>query len=164
MFDNLIKIGKIVSTHAIRGEVKFLLDNKYLLLKEIKNIKIFLEDKQGKIDVYEIEKSYFINKKQILKLKNINNINEAKPLINNIVYIIKNDELIEIKETFIEFEAFYKESKYGIIIDEMYNGAQDLVKVKNQKNEFWIPCVEVYIESIDYGRKIIFFKNIEGLF
>ncbi|AUB31408.1 ribosome maturation factor RimM [Spiroplasma floricola] len=163
MLNNLKKIGKIVGTHGLKGEIKFKLENNFILTGDFLNQQIFLENSLKNLDVFEVKKSYFLNKKHIIALENITSIDSAQKLVNNIVYVKKDSEFIEEAFSYIDFKCFYNNKLYGKVIDEMFNGAQDLIKLKTENKEFWIPCVDFYLEKIDVVNKEIYLKEIEVL-
>ncbi|WP_339021513.1 ribosome maturation factor RimM [Spiroplasma endosymbiont of Atherix ibis] len=163
MFNNLKKIGKIVGTHGLKGEIKFKLENNFILTGNFENKQFFLENSLKNLDVFEVKKSYFLNKKHIIALENITNIDSAQKLINNIVYVKKDSEFVEEAFSYINFQCFYNGQLYGKVIDEMFNGAQDLIKLKTKTNEFWIPCVDFYLQKVDVMNKEIYLKEIEVL-
>ncbi|ALD66204.1 ribosome maturation factor RimM [Spiroplasma cantharicola] len=163
MFNNLQKIGKIVATHGLKGELKFKLESGLILIKEIKSEQFFLESISKNLDVFEVKKSYFLNKKHIIALDNINTIEKAQKLINNTVYVKRESELIEEEFSYIGFECFYQNKSYGKVIDEMFNGAHDLIKIVIENNQLWIPCVDFYLENINLEEKKIYLKQLEVL-
>ncbi|WP_342258462.1 ribosome maturation factor RimM [Spiroplasma endosymbiont of Dioctria linearis] len=163
MFNNLQKIGKIVATHGLKGEVKFKLESNLILIKDIKNEQFFLESSSENLDVFEVEKSYFLNKKHIIALENIKDIENAQKLINSLVYVKKESEIVEEEFSYIGFECFYQKNSYGKVIDEMFNGAHDLIKVEIDNKQIWVPCVEFYLEKIDIESKKIYLRQIEVL-
>ncbi|WP_338985475.1 ribosome maturation factor RimM [Spiroplasma endosymbiont of Diplazon laetatorius] len=163
MLNNLKKIGKIVATHGLKGEVKFKLESNLILSKEILGEQVFLEDNSKNLDVFDVKKSYFLNKKHILGLEEVTDINKAQKLVNNLVYVKKDSDFIEEEFSYVGFECFYKNDTYGRVIEEMFNGAHDLIKIKVNEKDLWIPCVDFYIEEVDEQEKIIKLKEIEVL-
>lgn len=162
--EKLISVGKIISTHGIKGELKIWINSDLSIKKDLLNKKIFLKDKSNSIEVYCVEKFYISNNKHILKLKDINNINTALTYKDWEVYFLKEDDLFELYTSLIDFHVLFENSSYGKVIDVMYNGAQDLVKVFNNDNQsIWVPCVDRFVEKVDYESKTITLKNIMEL-
>ncbi|AGR41986.1 ribosome maturation factor RimM [Spiroplasma diminutum] len=163
MLNNLKKIGKIVATHGLKGELKFKLEDNLVLIEDIQNEQLFLENTSKNLDVFEIKRSYFLNKKHIIGFEEINTIDQAQKLVNNIVYVRKDCKFIEEEFSYVGFECFYKDNFYGKVIEEMFNGAHDLIKVENNDKEIWIPCVDFYVEKIEEENKKLYLKEVEVL-
>ncbi|QGS51761.1 ribosome maturation factor RimM [Spiroplasma tabanidicola] len=160
----LLKVGKLKSTHGIKGEFKFWLDDGIYIIDDLKDKQIFLKDLKNNLDVYLIENFHEVANKLVIKFKGIDNINDALNFIGQEVFFKIEDNLIEHEETLIDFKLVVNNNTIGTVIDEMFNGAQDLVKIKtNDNKQFWVPCVDEYVIEIDYDNKIIYAKNIEIL-
>ncbi|QBQ07538.1 16S rRNA processing protein RimM [Spiroplasma gladiatoris] len=163
-YNQLTKIGQIKATHGIKGELKIWIDSQLELLEDLKNYQIFLEDHQKNIDVYNVEKFYNLNNKLIIKLKDIDNIDSAKKFINQNILVKKEDNIIGIVKTLINYSLLFENNIIGKVIEEMNNGAHELIKVKTTQGiEFWIPYVGEYILEVDENKKIISAINIERL-
>ncbi|AUM62522.1 ribosome maturation factor RimM [Spiroplasma monobiae] len=163
MLNNLKKIGKIVATHGLKGELKFKLEDNLIISGEFQGEQLFLENSSKNLDVFEVKKSYFLNKKHVIALEEITNIDKAQKLVNNIVYVKKDSDFIEEEFSYVGFECFYNNKSYGKVIEEMFNGAHDLIKLKVENKEVWVPCVDFYIENVDEENKEITLKEFEVL-
>ncbi|QHX36528.1 ribosome maturation factor RimM [Spiroplasma sp. BIUS-1] len=163
MLNNLKKIGKIVATHGLKGELKFKIEDNLILDGEIQKEQFFLENSSKNLDVFEVEKSYFLNKKHIIALEDIDTIEKAQKLVNNTVYVKKDSEFIVEEFSYVGFECFVNNKSYGKVIEEMFNGAHDLIKIKYENENIWVPCVDFYIKEIDEENEKIYLKEIEVL-
>ncbi|WP_198146102.1 ribosome maturation factor RimM [Spiroplasma helicoides] len=161
----LIKVGSLKTTHGIKGEFKFWMQENYHLVEELANKKIFLKDSKNNIDVKVVERLAMISGKRILKLKDIDDINQAEKFVGMDVYFKIDDNLVEEEISLMNYDVVYENNIIGKVVEELFNGAHDLVKVlKEEKTEFWIPCVDRYVVEYDDDNKKIFVQNIEGLF
>lgn len=161
---NLIKIGKIVNTHGIKGELRLLSKFPYKDKVFIKNMPIYI-NKENK----EVITSYRKHKNfDMITLEGYNNINEVLKYKGKVVYInsedIKLDKDTYLDEEIIGLEVIYQENKKGIVTDiERYNKTTLLV-IKSNDKEYLIPYNNDIIEKIDINNKVIYIKNIKGLF
>jgi 16S rRNA processing protein RimM len=156
-------IGEIVSTQGLKGELRVSLFEGYN--ENFKNFKFFYMDNEK----FAIEKFRFKKNLLILKLENIDDINDAEKLIRKKLYLFKNDIKLEINEFLIDevigFKAYYDDNEIGEIIDiDIVKSAQGVIIIENSEKTFMIPLHSNFIEKRDMKNKCIFFKNIEGLY
>lgn len=155
-----IYIGKIVNTHALKGEIRILSDFEY-------KDKVFIIDNNlyvGKEkQIYKIESHRKHKNFNMIKFYNINSINEAINLKNQNVYILKDDLKLNDKEyldnDIIGMKAIFKDNLIGIVSNINYYGVNKVIEL----GKILIPFNDNFIENIDVINKKIIFKNIEGL-
>ena len=152
---NLINIGKYVNTHGIKGEIRIIsnFSRKDLIFKP--NVCIYINNKEYIIESYRQHKIY-----DMVKLKDINNINDIEHLKNSYVYVNKDiidcDYLIE---DLVDYKVMYLDNEYIIIrIDE-----NKKYKIIVLSNNCMIPFIDEFIDNIDSNNKIIYLKNVGGL-
>ncbi|MEA1975943.1 MAG: ribosome maturation factor RimM [Bacillota bacterium] len=155
-------IGEIVSTQALKGELRVSLYEGYS--ENFKNFKFFYIDNEKFI----IEKFRFKKKLLILKLKGIDDINEAENFIKKKLHLFKNDIKLEENEFLIDevigFRAYYNGIDIGEIVDiDVVKSAQGVFIIKDSEKTFMIPLHDNFIEERDMKNKCILFKNIDGL-
>lgn len=132
----MLKIGKYVNTHGIKGEIRILSNFSRKDLIFIPNFKIYIKDKEFIIKSYRAHKNY-----DMLILDGINNINDIINLKGNDVYINRND----IKEFIVEDLVEYKvkiNNNYFKIKSIADNKGQKLILLDNGK---YIPYVKEFI-------------------
>jgi hypothetical protein len=88
---NKIFIGKVVSTHGIKGEIRILSDFPYKDKVFIINNKIIIDDKEYIIKSYRVHKGY-----DMVTLDGFNNINDVLFLLKSNVYI--SEELLNLDD------------------------------------------------------------------
>ena len=96
MEKNLFSIGRVVKPHGVKGKVKveyFGEDLRHFSLYR----KIFVEGEKGKPEPYEIIEAIPQPPRLILRLKGIEKIEEAEPLIGKEIFIEK-EALLELEE------------------------------------------------------------------
>lgn len=148
----MIKIGKYVNTHGIKGEIRILSNFSRKDLVFMPNKKIYIKDKEFIIDKYRHYKEF-----DMVTLKGINNINDIEYLKGNFVYVDDINEFID--------EDIYK---YQININNKLYNAKEIINNKGNKililsNDKMIPFVPDFIIRKDYENKIIYMKLIDGL-
>ena len=132
----MLKIGKYVNTHGIKGEIRILSNFSRKDLIFIPNFKIYIKDKEFIIKSYRAHKNY-----DMLILDGINNINDIINLKGNNVYINRNDIKEFIVEDLVEYKVKINNNYFKIksIVD---NKGQKLILLDNGK---YIPYVKEFI-------------------
>lgn len=166
--EHIFNIGKIINTHALKGEVKVypLTDdpNRFNLLK---NIKVFsLEDKE---ETYEIERFRIQKNIVILKLKGVDSIEEAEKL-KNFTIKVSRDEALSLDEDEYYIADLHGLSVYesdifiGEIKDVIQTAANDVYIIKREeKRDLLLPVIKSCILNVDIENKRIDVLVPEGL-
>lgn len=155
-------IGEIVNTQGIKGEIRVVLFEGYK--DNFENFKFFYIDGTK----YEIEKFRFKKNLLILKLKGLDDINDAELFIKKKIYLFKEDIHLEENEFLVDevigFDAYYNGEKVGVIIDiNLESSSQGIIVIKNNEETFMVPLHVNFIEKRDMDNKCMHLKNIEGL-
>ncbi len=159
----MLKIGKIVSTHGIKGEIKIKSDFERKDEVFIPGFIIYFNDQETAhiIKSHRIHKNY-----NMITFDDYKNINEILPFIKNDVYIKKSDiiknENDYLKSDLIGLDIFYLDKNCGKVCEYVYNNGNDLLMIKNALIDY-IPYNDNFIEKVDLKAKKIIVKNIEGL-
>jgi len=148
----MINIGKYVNTHGIKGEIKLISNFSRKDLAFQKDNKIYIDNKEFIIDSYRVHKKF-----DMLKLKDINNINDIEYLKNKDVYITSIDTEYLI-EDFSNYKVVYNNIEYEIL-EIIENKLYKIIKTDNKL----IPINENFIDKIDSENKKIYVKYMEGL-
>lgn len=159
--NEMIYIGKTVSTFGIKGELKVISDFEYCDRAYQVNKKILINNIEHVISGIRYHKNYVL-----LKIDNLNNINDILKYVGFNIYIkridlgLKEDEYLY--KDLINSEVIDDDNtKLGKII-EVLNGNNVLIKVKGSK-EFLIPLIDNYISKFDLNKKILYTKNAKEL-
>lgn len=163
-----IKIGQIVNTQGLRGEVRvYPLTDYKERFEELTYI--YLEDNME--TKLEIEKVRYKNQLVILKFNGLNNINDVEKFKD--LYIeIDEEEIRELPDDtyyiyeLIGMEVIDEENLHiGKLIDVIQNAAQDIyvIEYKSSKKKILIPAVKEYVKEVSIEDKIIKVKLIEGM-
>lgn len=154
-------IGKIVSTHGIKGEIRIISDFEYKELVFKKDVTIYIgkDYKKEIINSYRHHKNY-----EMITLCGYNNINDVLKFMNNNVYILKEE--IEglgkkiLKSDIIGLDAYILDKKIGVIKDIYPTGINyEVIEIYNNNNKVLIPYHQDFIDTVDLENKKIVFKG-----
>ena len=165
----LVSIGKIVNFHGIKGEVKMgFTSGKERLIKSLKTVFIFLNDKK---EAFDVESVRFHKNFAIVKLKNINSIDDVMKIKGALVHV--NEETIKnsletdefLINDLIGLDAFDTEgNKIGTVSAMGDNSASDLLEIQKQNGlKLLVPFVKEWIPLVDLTNKKIVVKMLEGI-
>ena len=164
MSEKFIIIGKITSTQGNKGEVKVM-----SLTEEIgrfENLKKIYINK----NIFEISKSRAVRNNVILKLVEINKIEEAKNIVGHFVEINKNEAIKLPMDSYflheiIGLDVYLENNEYlGMIKDIIKTGSNDVYIVKNKEGkEILIPAIKQVVKMIDMDKKKMVIHCIDGL-
>ena len=160
----LIKIGKIVNTHGIKGELRLLSIFPYKNKVFINNMKIYIDKKDIEvINTYRKHKNF-----DMITLKGYSNINEVLKYKGKYVYVDNNDIVLDnnkyLDEDLIGLNVIYEDNDKGIITDIERYDKTVLFNIKGNDKEYLIPYNDNLIDKIDINDKKIYIKDIKGLF
>lgn len=153
-----IYIGKIVNTHALKGEVRIISDFEFKdrIFKKDKFLFIGnLKEKQA-IESYRKHKQY-----DMIKFIKIDSITEVLRYKGQNVYALKDDILLNEDEILIselyDYEIYSNDKCIGKINEYRCDNGNKMVKIKDK----YIPYNKDFITKIDKKNKIIYYHDIE---
>jgi 16S rRNA processing protein RimM len=167
MEKRLVPIGKIVKVHGIKGKVKlhYFGDdlNQFLRYREV-----IIEDRAGVLQAYEVLEATPQPPRFILKLKGIEKIEDAEPLVHRDVFIEREvlPDLEEGEYYWVDLLGMDVESdrrKLGTLQEIFSTAAHDVFVVKGKKSEIYLPATDEVIKKIDRERGLIEVHWMEGL-
>lgn len=158
--NEMVYIGKTVSTFGIKGEIK-VISNFEKLDKAYKvGNKVLINNVEHTISGIRYHKKYIL-----LKIDNLDNINDILKYIGYNIYIKRIDLNLDKDEylykDLIGSKVYDNYLYIGDIIDIIDSG-NTLIKVKSNK-EFYIPFIDEYIIKFDLSKKILYTKNAKDL-
>lgn len=171
LLSNKISVGKIVNSHGIRGEVKFL---PFTNIEEmVKNLnEVFLYNPVTKKYLYsKVLNIKNLNRFFVLSLRGVKGVDEAKKMIGFQIFVEK-DELPRLEEDeyywyeILDAEVYYEDGEYaGKVVEVIQTGANDVISIEKndgyKKEETLIPMTDYYIIEINKKEKIIKVRKIE---
>ncbi len=153
---NYIYIGKIVSTHGIKGEVKIISDffEKDKIFK--KGFKLYITPlyHEEVINTYRVHKNY-----DMVTFNGYNDINEILKYIGMGVYIKRSDLALKEDEyllsDLIGYAVYDNNKLLGKVSGINFNN-NVLLKIDDN---FYIPFIDEFIEKVDVKTKKIMTRN-----
>ena len=164
---NLVRIGKIVNTQGLKGDVRVYPSTDYKeRFEELEYL--YIEGEGNK--KFNIVKVRYKKNLAIVKFEGLNHINDVEKYKNFEVYTEKLDQ------GELEEDRFYVEDLLGMkvvdekrgylgkLIDIIQNPAHDIYLVKLESGrDVMIPAVAEFIKDTDLESGIIHVTLIEGL-
>lgn len=156
---DLIKVGKFLKTHALKGELNVeteidpdIFDEEYPLIIPVEGIFVPFY-----IESYRRKGSFG----SLIKLDGIDSVEDAKKFVNNEIYMLRRDvaEYFEMEEdelaTSDEFVGYeVHDSHYGYIgkvvdVDDSTQNILLSVKPDNSDSLIYIPFAEEFVKDIE---------------
>ena len=165
-----LKVGKIVNTHSLKGEVKVISSTDFEEQRFEKGAELLITRGNQVVKEVTVE-SYRTHKNNLLvKFVGIDSIEEAEKL-KNLQIKIDSDNIGELEENEFYFheiigcEVFDENGKsLGEISEILTPGANDVWVIKSQNGkEILIPYIEDVVKKIDVENKKIDIEVMEGL-
>ncbi|MDD3816389.1 MAG: ribosome maturation factor RimM [Desulfocapsaceae bacterium] len=168
MIDNFIYpaetyllIGKVIEPHGLKGEIKI-----FSYAGQPENIrsykKLFLVTLSGKISpAYSIEKCRVKGKSAIVRLASVSDRNGAEAITGMGVLILKEDLPQPGQDEFYLYQlegltvVTVDGRRLGTVTNIMSNGAQDLLVVQDNNEEYLIPILDSIILRHDTEKIVI---------
>ena len=165
-----LKVGKIVNTHSLKGEVKVISSTDFEEQRFEKGTELLITRGNQVVKEVTVE-SYRTHRNNLLvKFVGIDSIEEAEKL-KNLQIKIDSDNIGELEENEFYFheiigcEVFDENGKsLGEISEILTPGANDVWVIKTQNGkEILIPYIEDVVKKIDVENKKIDIEVMEGL-
>ena len=161
------EIGKIVNTHGLKGEMKvFPLTDDPKRFELLKTVDLHLNQT---VHTYTIKSVRYQKNMIILKLAEINHINEAEKLKNGI-FKISEDQALPLSEDeyfmrdLYGLEVYEGEEWLGTLAQIIETGANDVYIIKKeQEKDLLIPAIKSCILKVDIKNKRMEVKLLQGL-
>ena len=165
---NFLEIGQIVNTFGIKGMVKVVsYADDVTIFKKLKNI--YLRSNKNR-EKYEIEEVKFQNNFVLLKLKGIENQEDANLLKNKYIDIDRKDEPELEDDTYyvadlIGLQVYTDQNVLLGVVDDIQNfGSSDIYYVKTQDGkQILLPGIPDVIKEINLDDGKIIVHIIKGL-
>lgn len=158
-----IKVGKITSSHGIKGEVKI-----YPLTdfpsRFKKGNKVYIDNKEMTIERSRLQKKIYI-----VKFEGFDDINEILGFKDKYIEITREQLTTLKKGEYYVFDIIGcevyddKENYIGTVKSVFATGNNDVYVVKNNTKEHLIPAIKQVVSAIDVEGKKIIITPIEGL-
>ncbi len=157
-----VYVGKVVSTHGIKGEIRILSDFLYKDKVFIPHMKILIGEKEYVISSYRHHKNF-----EMITLEGYSNINDVLFLLKKDVYVeedalnLSDDEILD--EELITYQVLTNNGKKGIIKEIFYASPTNKILRVFFEKEVLIPFQKPFIVEVDKKNKIVLVELIEGM-
>lgn len=159
---NLMKIGKIVNTFGIKGELKVLSDSEFVDERFKVGTTIYLEDGTPlEISGYRMHKDNIM-----IKVNGSNDINEVEKYKTLDVYV-DQDKIKPLEEGYYLFQLedldVYADNELIGKVIEVLKPSQTLLRIKLTDREMLVPFVDEFILGVDLDNNRVDINMMEGL-
>lgn len=164
---NLVTIGKITGTHHLKGAVKSNISIKDV--HKIINEKVLIEKLNGEKRILKIIKiSKLFGNKVIIEFNEIKDKTEGNLLVNSFIKVNRNilgmNEDEYLLEDLLGMTVITSEKEnIGTVSDLFDTAAHDIIVVEDELTETLIPNIENFVKNIDFEKKEIYVKILEGM-
>lgn len=157
----LIKVGKIVNTHGIKGEIRIISDFKYKKdVFKVGNI-LYVDDDKLEINSYRVHKNF-----DMVTFKGINDINDVLKYKGSNAYINREEYKFDgyLYEDIIGLDVIIDNEKYGVVDTFLFSTAHPIIVIKDKdNNKHFVPYIDEYVKEINLEKHEILIEVIDGL-
>lgn len=158
-----VYIGKIVSTHGIKGELRIISDFPFINKVFVVGKELIIDDKKYLIKSYRHHKNY-----EMVTLDDYKDINEVLFLLKKKVYVDKDEldlhdnEILD--EELITYKVLTIDGKRGII-KEIFKASEKnkIMRVLFDKKEVLIPLNSPMVKNVSRENSEVLVKLIDGM-
>ena len=155
-----IRIGKIVNTHGLKGELRILSDFRHKDKVFVKGMKLYVGKKKEEftINTYRFHKIY-----DMVTFDGYNNINDVEYLKGMQAYINEDDLKLDdeiYSGKLLGFKVVMNNKEIGKITEVIDTPANEVLRI-NEK--ILIPYVKDFIEDINMDEETVYVKEVGGL-
>ena len=160
-------VGRIVTTHGIKGEVKVKVETDDDSRFDVNNhLYVGIDDKHINEQIV-IDSSRYQKDMILLSFNNIKNINDVQKYVGLSLFV-DIDEVREDGEIYyddlIDSKVFVNCEEVGEVIDVMEVPQGEILRIKKKNGKIaLVPFVDEFIENVDIDKKEIIINPIEGL-
>ncbi len=165
-----IRIGRIINTHGIKGELKIASESDFDEIRYQKGNTVWLHI-DGKYEPFEVASFRMHKGFPLVSFKGLADINAVEQYKGMPVYIDEKDrqELPEgeyYRDQLTGLQAVDEEGQAigEVIAVEETMGAQNNLRIRSSEGtEFLVPNVPAFVRKVDLAAGIIVIRRIEGL-
>lgn len=169
IMEAMLQVGVISTTHGVRGEVKVFpttdTAQRFLDLTHV-----YLDLGKEELQELEIQQVKFVKKFAVLKLKGLDDINEAEKYKGKTLWIPREEaqplgeDEYYIGDLIGMDVVLEDESPFGVLKDVMETGANDVYIVETvQGKEVLLPAIGECIQQVDVEAGVMTIHLMDGL-
>ena len=157
--NEMIVIGKTVSTHGIKGELKVVSNFEYKEKAYIIDNKILINNIEHTISSVRYHKQYIL-----LGIDDLTNINDVLEFVGYNIYIARSDLKLDENEYLLKdlvgLDVIDDSKSIGKVSEIVMGNSSNYIRIND---EFLVPIIPEYIVKIDINNKQIITKNADSL-
>lgn len=157
-----VYIGKVVSTHGIKGEIKILSDFQFKDKVFVIGNSLIIDDVNYIIKSYRVHKGY-----DMVTLNDYNNINDVLFLLKKKVYFDKEhlnlSEFEVLDSDLLSYKVLTEDGRCGIIKEIFFGGVNNKIIRVSFEKDVLIPMNSPMIVKIDKEKKEVVVRLIDGI-
>ena len=153
-------VGKVVTTHGIKGEIKILSDFQFKDKVFSVGNKLIIDNNEYEIKSYRVHKGF-----DMVTLDDYHDINEVLFLLKKEVYVDKDsldfsdDEVLD--EELMEFEVITTDGRHGRILEISYASPTNKVMRIDIGYEYLVPFNSPFMKKLDKKEKTVLVEILE---
>ena len=157
-----LKIGKIVGTHALKGELKIRSFSDFNDQRFVVGHKLYLNEI---VDPFIIKTVRVHKGNYLISFEGLQDINLVEKYVGYNVYGLKEDVELDDDEYFyddlIGCQIINNDQEIGKVESVYFNGAHDVLTVQTANKKIAIPYVDAFIENEDIVASLEFWGAYE---
>lgn len=163
-----LKVGKILTTHGLKGELKIRSETDYGDVRFGKGSKLYLTYNKEELEL-TVATSRVHKNNYLVSFEGLQDINAIEKYKGLDVFAPKDVELLDEDEFYYDDLIGCKivdgdDLELGEVVDVMETQAHDILVLKTKSNKkAMIPYVDAFIEEVDIEGKVIVINRMEGL-
>lgn len=164
---DLISVGKISGTHHLMGTVK--VSSNFEDLSIIVGSKVIIKNDSGMSRILTVTNIKKISPKRLaFDFEEITNKTEGTALSGYSIYVRKDILGLEEDEYYASdiigmMAVTVEGEELGKITDLMETAGHDIYVIGKGKEEIMVPSVDEFVKDIDFEKRVVTFKLIEGM-
>jgi 16S rRNA processing protein RimM len=168
MEDPLLRVGSVVKTQGIKGEVRVSSPGREALA-QAPGKSVTLVDSAGRKRTLTVESSRPLKSLTVLAFREVKSIEEAQKLIGSSVYLERASLEPLPPDEFYWYQlhglrVLTEEGRFLGSLEEVFaTGSNDVFVVRKEKKEILIPATDEVIARVDLDGRVMVIRPLEGL-
>lgn len=165
--ESRVRIGQVVKTQGIRGQVRVLTDKESTALSPGREV--FLKGEKGEEKRLTVASARGKGATTILSFLEINEVAQAEQLVGASVYVEEKNLPVLPADEFYAFQLLglevqtEKGSFLGRVEEILPTGSNDVFVVRKDGEEVLIPAIEEVVIRVDLQNRVIVIRPLAGL-
>jgi len=168
MEDPLLRVGRVVKTQGIKGEVRVSSPGKEALAQS-RGKTVYLENPEGNRKAFTVESTRPLRELTVLAFREIKSIEEAQKLVGCSVYADKKNLAPLPPDEFYWYQlqglrVQTEEGRFLGTLEEVFpTRSNDVFVVRKEGKEILIPATEEVVARVNLRDRVMVIHPLEGL-